>query len=138
MKCQRCLVREASFHYKSNINGEISEQHLCANCAGIQEGHLFAHTLANPMDALLGGGIFGTRPFFAPVHRAADTTMRRTPIGILEPQEGNIPSDADDALKQRRALNQLRQELQAAMDTENFERAAELRDEIHRMEQGVA
>lgn len=45
-----------------------------------------------------------------------------------------VPFEADDTLKQRRELNALRQEMQTAIDTENFERAAELRDEIYRRE----
>lgn len=32
MKCDKCN-NEATFHYQSNINGEISEYHLCADCA---------------------------------------------------------------------------------------------------------
>jgi len=48
-----------------------------------------------------------------------------------------IPTEADATLKQRRALNALRQEMQAAVEGEDFERAAELRDEIDRLEQSA-
>ena len=34
MKCERCGKNEATFYFKSNINGKITEQHLCADCAG--------------------------------------------------------------------------------------------------------
>lgn len=33
MKCQRCKQREATFHLRQNINGEIKEIHLCPECA---------------------------------------------------------------------------------------------------------
>ena len=58
--------------------------------------------------------------------------------GPLAPDRGmGIPTEADATLKQRRALNALRQEMQAAVEGEDFERAAELRDEIDRLEQSA-
>ena len=55
--------------------------------------------------------------------------------GPLAPDRGiDIPAEADDILKERRARNALRQELQTAVEREDFERAAELRDEIDRRE----
>ena len=29
MKCQNCGKNEATFYYKSNINGRVMESHLC-------------------------------------------------------------------------------------------------------------
>ena len=33
MKCERCNKNEATFHSVTNINGKVSEKHLCNNCA---------------------------------------------------------------------------------------------------------
>ena len=33
MKCDRCGKNEATFYYKSNINGRVTETHLCPDCA---------------------------------------------------------------------------------------------------------
>lgn len=33
MKCEKCNNNEAVFHYQSNINGDKTEFHLCADCA---------------------------------------------------------------------------------------------------------
>ena len=33
MKCDRCGKNEATFHYKTNINGRVTEAHLCPDCA---------------------------------------------------------------------------------------------------------
>ena len=139
MKCQHCGVYEATFHYRSNINGQIAEQHLCVACAQSTEGGLFAGVATNPMELFFGGGMFGgrmgslpqaqTRPAFAP------TPAPQAPA--MEPGEGSIPAEADDALRQRRQLNQMRQEMQSAVEADQFERATELRDEIHRLEQGM-
>ena len=35
MKCDRCGKNEATFYYKSNINGRVTETHLCPDCAGL-------------------------------------------------------------------------------------------------------
>ena len=33
MKCEHCGKNEATFYYKSNINGNVTEHHLCSDCA---------------------------------------------------------------------------------------------------------
>lgn len=33
MKCDKCKKNEANFHKVSNINGKVSEIHLCSECA---------------------------------------------------------------------------------------------------------
>ena len=33
MKCERCGQREATFYYQSNINGRVTQVHLCPECA---------------------------------------------------------------------------------------------------------
>jgi len=89
------------------------------------------------MEALFGGGLFGSRPFFAPVHRGPEALVPHMPVRELRPQKPLVPLEADDTLRQRRALNALRQEMQTAIEAEKFERAAELRDELYRLEKGM-
>jgi len=52
-------------------------------------------------------------------------------------EEKVIPLDAGAEIKNRRELNVLRGEMEAAIKAENFEKAAELRDEIHRKEKSL-
>jgi protein arginine kinase activator len=33
MKCENCGKNETTFHYTSNINGTVTERHLCSECA---------------------------------------------------------------------------------------------------------
>ena len=33
MRCDRCGKNEATFYYKSNINGKVTQIHLCPQCA---------------------------------------------------------------------------------------------------------
>jgi len=155
MKCQHCLGSEANFHYKSNINGEITERHLCADCARTVEHGLFAGALARPMEGfgnlfsgsllggkLFGGGGFGLRPSFALPQREAEEVCQSAcgscqTAGPAADAHPSVPLEADEALKQRRAHNALRQEMQTAIEAENFERAAEIRDELQGLERGA-
>jgi len=150
MKCQHCLVQEANFHYKNNINGTLSEGHLCADCAQETEGNLFAGALLGPMEmlgglfggsalgrSLLGGGLFDVHSPFAPPRQGLLAPVSRIPVEPGAAEGAVVPQEAEEALKQRRALNCLRQEMQTAIELEQFERAAELRDEIARLENGM-
>ncbi|MBE5746445.1 MAG: hypothetical protein E7359_04080 [Clostridiales bacterium] len=37
MKCDKCKINSASFHSITNINGKVTEKHLCENCAKNEE-----------------------------------------------------------------------------------------------------
>lgn len=146
MKCQSCGNFEANFHYKSNINGEITERHLCQECAQKTEGGMFAGSTARlrPMQTLSGGmfdlfegGLFTGRFFGDALSMPA--MMGGFPTAAPEPSPGNlpekdIPADAGEDIKKRRELNKLRSEMEREVRAESFERAAELRDEIYRLE----
>ena len=33
MKCERCGIHDATFFCKTNVNGRVSQVHLCPDCA---------------------------------------------------------------------------------------------------------
>ena len=155
MKCQKCGKNEVNFHYSSNINGCVTESHLCSECAAT-EGY--------DMDSLFDtGGLFGVSDMFSdffPIFGrsafmpAAMQLMSpavfypRTARLVARPRtqnyggscgcgcgtEGSKPDTddikADEAMIKRRELNM---ELQAAIKSEDFEKAAQLRDQIKGM-----
>lgn len=41
MLCENCGKRPADYHYKININGNVTEKHLCAECASALGGGQF-------------------------------------------------------------------------------------------------
>lgn len=51
MKCEKCNQNEATVHIQRTVNGDVSEHHLCADCArrDIQEGTDAFQGLVNPM-----------------------------------------------------------------------------------------
>ena len=133
MKCQHCGNHEANYHYRSNINGAVTDLHLCQACAREIGGVFAGAGLSRSMEAIFGGNFF-SRPLGASMPLTIGTAVQAPPRTQTEPGEANIPAEADESLRRRRELNQIRGEMEAAVKADNFERAAELRDEIYRLE----
>jgi len=163
MKCENCGKNEVTFVFQSNINGQVTEKHLCSECAeklgytrafaaqsqrmmqgmrNLMGGGFFGGGLLDsffaPQNALPGTGFFGEDlfdDFFSemPALGAAPEEEEKTPA----PESREIPISGEEQSRFARAreLNQLRMELKKAVHQENFEHAAELRDQIHALEQ---
>ena len=158
MKCQNCGKNEANFHYSSNINGCVTETHLCAQCATMQ-GYDFDRLIEGSLcDARSMAGsffpIFGEQHGYSPLTTpvigfGAPMTIRVRPrIGAGQPaRERNCPDESgrecgkqtergqdgevDKEMQERR---ELRMQMHRAARNEDFERAAELRDKLKAME----
>lgn len=161
MKCENCGKNEVSFVYRSNINGKVEEKHLCQECAQklgytqkIQDSYtgfqnLFRSSFSNifaPMHALagrngasffgdnfFGGSLLGDNlfdDFFVMPALGCGTAEAAAPA-----QQENLVSDEEQKkISHERELNALRAEMKQAVESENFERAAQLRDQIHAKE----
>lgn len=152
MKCENCGKNEVTFVYQSNINGKVTEKHLCSECAQ-QLGYaqkLAAHnrSMMQGFGSLFGRSVFDD--FFAP-HTSllgrmledpfddffADMpALSAAPAKVEEPkkQEDLVDHEEQSRFARMRQLNALRLEMKKAVHQENFERAAELRDEIRKLE----
>ncbi len=153
MKCGKCNEKDAVFHFSSDINGEKTEKHLCAECAEAEGyGEYFKTRSMRLMDDFfrdpfgdMFNGFFGRnslfgnleRSFFAPVltmprlgvrTERADETKK-----TAEKTDEKIPETADKELVARRELAALKHSLQEAVKAEDFEKAIELRDKIRAM-----
>jgi len=156
MKCEKCN-NEAVFHYQSNVNGEKTEYHLCADCAkeqGLGEmlflrphsmyesffrepfGGFMSGFFREPFSSI-GEGFFGRGSF---THGLSEPGVN---IAVGEPEKAtvsehvktdNIPEDAGEEFRARRELHALKHQLRAAVHAEEFEKAAELRDKIRELE----
>lgn len=165
MKCEHCGKNEATFFYKSNVNGTITEVHLCPNCAE-ELGYMKAVRTApqRMMGSLFGNEFF--RDFFSPSFGLPsmgswfgedlfDGFFREIPALGVSPAEDTKEKEAtkthsktetqtaeqpktdetQNKFSQMRQRNALRMEMKQAVRQENFERAAELRDQLKAMEQ---
>ena len=141
MKCQNCGKNEATFYYKSNINGRVMESHLCPQCAR-QLG--LVQDMRRPMissfwddddfftrpfrmlEPLLGG--FGSR-LLTEFPEPVDVTQQAR-RAAEEPREDNlVQGDEREKLSRQRQRNALETQLRHAVETESFEEAAKLRDQ---------
>ena len=119
MKCENCGRNEANFVYRSNINGRTEEHHLCQACAeklGYTRG--FFAQRPSVMDSF-----FGNDNFFSSME-------------VQEEQKDNLMSSEEQSrFSYLRQMNALKQAQKKAIHEENFEQAAQLRDEIHQLEE---
>ena len=118
MKCENCGRNEANFVYRSSINGRTEEHHLCQACAEkLGYTRRFFDQRPSVMDSF-----FGNNSFFS----SMPSLMGR----MLE-------SPFDDFFDEMplRQMNALKHAQKKAIHEEDFERAAQLRDEIHKLEE---
>ena len=162
MLCQNCGKNEATTHLKRIINGEAAETHLCSQCAAaLGYNSVFSDFGLNLSD--LFGGFFGDMPVSRLSNRVIrcekcgcsfDDIVKSGMVGCadcyttfydkLQPSlqrihgktthQGKFPQGASEEVKKAHKLSELRAELNKAIDEQNFERAAQLRDEIKGME----
>ncbi|MGE4353800.1 MAG: UvrB/UvrC motif-containing protein [Oscillospiraceae bacterium] len=145
MKCEKCNEREANFFYTSNINGKITNMHLCSECAAeeglLNNDELFGGFFKDPFEMRDPFGMFEdfwNGNFFAPFGRTllATPTLERPEVERLEEtEEDKIPADAGAEFKAKRELKALKAQLKKAVAAEDFEKAIKLRDEIRSREQ---
>lgn len=156
MKCENCGKNEVTFVYQSNINGKVTEKHLCSECAeklGYTQ-KIAAHS-QRMMQNFFGNSLFGNSffdDFFSPVPTLMgrrnwmledpfDDFFSEMPALCASPVEQE-QQKADDLVNREeqsrfaymRQMNALKMEMKKAVHQENFERAAELRDQIHQLE----
>lgn len=128
MKCENCGNHEASYHYRANINGDVSEMHLCSNCAE-EQGLLRAFDY-DPFENLL-------EDFFSPRFSLGGTMLRSLPrFRTAAVKPAVKPAEADPSLAKRREKEALRFQLEEAVKSENYEKAIELRDKLRDMDAG--
>ncbi len=154
MKCENCGKNEVTFYYQSNVNGHVEEKHLCSECAeklgytqrvaavnqrmmqNFFSGSLFDDFFA-PMPRLLSGfkDFFGEDPFedfFAEMPALTAGTAVEQPQSQQE--QPLVDEKEQSRFAQMRQLNALRLEQKAAVLREDFEKAAQIRDQIRDLE----
>ena len=147
MKCQNCGKDEINFHYSSNVNGCVTETHLCSECAA-KSGYDFEH-MFDVQSLIEGFSPFNMRAGFLPMPMfgfgIADMLSPWSLMGLRSKECGcdgaceTLPkqsseTELDGNMQKRREINVMREQMRLAAQEEDFEKAAQLRDEIKRME----
>jgi protein arginine kinase activator len=163
MLCENCETNEASIHLTQIQNNEMTTRHLCEGCAeamGLSSGQPANAPLADFI-AQMGKSIAaetattaGTCPSCgltladfkktgrlgcARCYSVFDASLR----GLLRKLHGGtqhsgkvyLPPDPTETDRTARVVS-LRRSLSRAVESEDFERAAALRDQIRRLEAG--
>lgn len=130
MKCEHCGKNEATFYYKSNINGVVKEVHLCADCAAelgyteqLRGAFRPMHLFADPFEPLFGSlGTHLLTEFPSPVEDKA-----------TQPPKPLVDEIDQKKLREQRQRNALQTQLKNAVAAEDYETAAKLRDELKKL-----
>lgn len=152
MKCQNCGKEEVNFHFTANINGNITEKHLCTECAEQLGYSEKAQYKAEPSFEEIFMDIFGAKPSRRMLsgYSLVFPTFIIPTMGMLVPDiwDKDYNSEAeettaekkpmvlDEEMQRRREINVLREKMKKAAETDDFEMAATLRDTIKKLEIG--
>ena len=147
MKCENCGKEEACFQYTSNINGNITEKYLCEACAGslgyiggapkeseksFEEifAELFGFT---PNKRMFSGYGLVIPTFVIPTVIVSSGIKAPETDGKLE-EKSDVKPAVDEEMKRRREINIIREQMRMAAEAEDFEKAAQLRDTVRKLE----
>lgn len=159
MLCENCNKNQATTHITRTVGGVTQQQHLCAECAakmgyshfslniGDIWGSLFGDTMkksapipeetrckgcGSTFRQIASSGKVGCAECYRTFHDQLVPTIQRL-HGIAE-HRGKLPSAASAQAKVKSRVASLKKQLQAAVESQEFERAAVLRDEIRGLE----
>ena len=157
MLCNECGKNVANIHLTRIINGKKIEENLCENCAKKYKGLNYPFTVQNIMSGFLTDdhksetksllscpechmtyeefrkyGKFGCSHCYNSFKGKLTPLIRN--IHGHENHIGKTPGNIDGDMKIDRELDKLRVQLKKAIELEEYEKAAEIRDKIKEME----
>jgi protein arginine kinase activator len=154
MLCTNCYNAPATYHYKTITNGVVKEEHLCKDCAmklkyGSSQGGGFTDLLSGffntqrpqtrvcPVCGTTEGEVSKTAQVGCPkcyetFRNLLDPYIRR--VQGSDTHVGATPAKGPD-LKDSE-VEKLKKELQQAVEKQEYEQAAKIRDEIKKLEGG--
>lgn len=164
MQCQICNKRAAVIHLTEITDGMRTEMHLCEHCAQQQgiaaKSHISINELLNGLltvqpteDELLGsseremacphcgftlhqfrkGGVLGCPHDYEVFEKSLLPLIEKAHNGRTN-HCGKVPSRTPQDTKAEIERSNLRQQLQTAVQNEDYELAAKLRDQIDQLE----
>jgi len=165
MSCDKCKKTHATVHVTEVVNGIKREAHLCEGCArSAGVGIKFSFSIQDMLGSLVEpppqkagrGSERGQTPrcpecgmtyteFKAKARLGCANDYEVFKVGLIPLLEkvhngntqhvGKVPPTADTTAKMENELVRLKRDLDAAVKSENFEKAAELRDKVRTLEQ---
>lgn len=174
MLCEKCKTNPATVHYKYNENGNVTEAHLCAECAKMyglignggknnsglfSNGGFFDNYFANiPLASVFGSGnsAFATsKQRICPGCGLSEHELRsggkfgcaecyKTFADIVNQMflkmhqsceyKGKMPEGRGEQLSVTSKIEKLKADMQVAVNNQEYEEAAKIRDAIKQLE----
>ena len=164
MICEKCNINPATVHVQQIINGEKTERYLCQSCAGDADQGISLNLFQGFMDAFLKtaatgvnvaaqadidakclncgftyndfkkAGKLGCVNCYQAFRNELDRILKNIHGSSIH--EGKFPHKSGAVMMQKKALENLRNSLRKAIQNEEYEKAASLRDQIKEMEGG--
>ncbi|MBC8373469.1 MAG: UvrB/UvrC motif-containing protein [Planctomycetes bacterium] len=157
-KCDKC-GKAATIHLTEIIDGDKIEKHFCQNCAstdgitiktevpigqlledfvlqsgGLDEApELECEVCGIKFSEFRDSGLLGCPHDYDVFAEGLAELLERAQEGAVQ-HIGKVPHGADDIQKRQTAILRLRSELKTAINSEDYERAAALRDQIKEFE----
>jgi len=156
MLCQLCLKRTARFHLQRIVENELVEIHLCRECIDCKDTNEHENGLADKLNSLLEGLLHSSRndkdiESSLSCNTCKTTLKEYTQSGLVGCSQcydvfskvifinTGIKEKTYSVNKKLQRISEhiqnLQKELNKAVELEQFEIAAELRDEIQKYEQ---
>lgn len=167
MLCQNCNERNATVHLTRITNGEKTEVYLCEQCARergelnfvtepftihnflagifspdfhpgrsiVQESSETCGICSMSFNEFGKIGRFGCSECYDTFEPRLSQMLRR--IHGSDQHTGKVPERTGKNLLRQKELKELRSQMQTAIAREEFEKAAELRDQIYALEKGI-
>ena len=164
MLCQNCGKYEATTQVKRIVNGESAEAHLCSDCAkalGYNDvfggfGNTFGDLLGsffgepqvsaissrtircekcgNTFNDIVNSGKIGCADCYTTFYDKLLPSLQR--IHGKTRHEGKNPTIIKAEVTNVNPIEDLEEQLRIAIDEQNFEKAAQLRDKINELKEG--
>ena len=159
MLCDNCGKQPAKIHYKEMKDNKVTEFHLCERCASEKGIQITPQKQSFSMSNILAGmadevgsdmvkcpscglhyrefreaGRLGCSGCYEAFKEQLTPLLRR--IHGSNVHAGKSPKSSQGAVQKRRELEALRIGLRRAIENEEFEKAAEIRDRIKELERG--
>lgn len=160
MLCDKCGKNPATTHYTRILNGQKKEYHLCSHCAQGMEGsdlmggfpNLFGSLFSQPafqpgrgahaverrcphcgasFSDIAESGLLGCAQCYTAFLK--DLTPSISRIHGRTAHVGKVPKSAGGQSKLKSQLAMAKEQLQAAIAAEEFEKAVTLRDQIREL-----
>ncbi len=166
MYCERCHQQPATVHMQQFANGQKTEIHLCTDCASQMDMHVtFDNFFQGFLDAFFNSqnksvssesmqvkmikcdtcgltydgfkntGRLGCANCYETFKTELNALLKN--IQGSSQHQGKFPKKAGSQLLAKRHIKNLKFQLTKAIESEEFETAAKLRDEIRELEGGL-